>query len=242
MDLFGFKKRKADKEAQLKGAANMKALKLQKVKAEFAILKKRAEDLANEQNKEDQYYSDLTNNKCPKCNSKNVNDRIQRIQGEFSGSISGSRSLFSGSLYGSSSGRIDTNGVNKCNDCGNEWKKRETDFTYWKSVLEKMFQQLDWMLEEYYKAYSAKLNPDDLEEHYTTNEEKKEDLLKEADGGWRRKGLLPFFQGIHIETIKETAEKEIWDSSYDRYGLESFYEHWNEKILETKLSITHMQL
>ena len=46
MDLFGFKKRKADKEAQLKGAANMKALKLQKVKAEFAILKKRAEDLA----------------------------------------------------------------------------------------------------------------------------------------------------------------------------------------------------
>jgi hypothetical protein len=60
-------------------------------------------------------YENSTNNECPKCKSKNVNDRIQRLQGEFSGNVSGHSSLLGGGwLSGSSSGKLDTNEINKC--------------------------------------------------------------------------------------------------------------------------------
>ena len=59
------------------------------------------------------------NEKCPNCGLKDIVNRIARVQG--SGSVSGSFVWGSGSISGSSSS--DTNEVNNCNSCSNQWKK-----------------------------------------------------------------------------------------------------------------------
>lgn len=242
MDLFGFKKRKAQEEAIFQKAKNLKDLKFQKIKEEYAILKSRADKEADLKNKEDRDATNRHNNKCPKCGSSNVNDRIKRLQGAFEGEISGERTLFGGSFYGHSSGKLDTNEVNKCNDCNNEWKKSNNDWTYWKPIMEKNFERLGWVLEGYQKALTAKIDPKDLNEKYLTDADKKEALLKDAESDWRKKDLIKFFEGTSIETIKETAEREIWSSSYERSDLERFYKFWDETLLKEKFGIIHMQL
>lgn len=56
--------------------------------------------------------------KCPHCKStKNIVDKIQRVNGEIKGSFR----MGSGSVYGS----IDTEGVNHCNSCGHQWLKHK---------------------------------------------------------------------------------------------------------------------
>src|SRR5262245_34349667 len=71
-------------------------------------------------------YKNNTDNKCPNCGGKKIVNKIARVEGR--GSVSGSFFLGGGSLYGSS--RTDTNGVNHCNDCGNQWKKYERNFKW----------------------------------------------------------------------------------------------------------------
>jgi len=240
MDLFGFKKRKARKEAKRLEAEKLATLKIKRIKDEFQILKERVKIEEQRQTKQNQDLASWVNDKCPKCGSKNVNDRIKRLQGEFEGSLEGSMSgglLYrSGYISGHSSGKIDTNPVNKC-ECGHEWKKRETECVWAHQVFESYFERLKWFLQDYHKAYTAKLNPNDLDEHFESDEEKRKALLKECDEGTRRENLLAFFKDIHLETIKETAEKEIWGDRWDDRHIKDFYEFWDEKILEEKLNI-----
>lgn len=243
MDIFGFKKRKAQREAKRLEAEKLAALKIKRIKDEYKILKDRADKAADSSNESSKTWAHWINDKCPKCGSIKVNDRIQRLQGEFEGSIEGSMSggLFSHSGYvsGRSSGKIDTNPVNKC-ECGHEWKKRELDHTYWKAELESYFNRLKWTLEEYHKAFTAELDPKDLDENFETKEDKRKTLIKTCDESSRTELILKFFEGISIEAIKETAEKEVWGggwSSSER-DLKYFYEFWDEKILEEKLNIS----
>jgi len=216
MDLFGFKKRKAQRE-------RLAAFKTKRIKEEFKILKERAEQEAERESKQSQELANRVNDKCPKCGSKNVNDRIKRLQGEFSGDMEGSI-YRSGYVHGHSEGSIDTNPVNKC-ECGHEWKKREVKTTWTYEALKDIFERLHWMLEDYHKAYNAKLDPNDLDETFESDEEKRKDLLKKCDEGTQRENLLKFFKDIHLETIKETAEKEIYGGLWSSAEkIRDFYE------------------
>jgi len=60
---------------------------------------------------------------CPKCSSNKVVDKISQLKGEINGTSFGSMSFGSGYSSGSIHGSMDTYEINKCNDCGNEWKK-----------------------------------------------------------------------------------------------------------------------
>lgn len=64
------------------------------------------------------------NSKCPICKGSEIVNKIARVEG--SGKVSGHFSLGYGSVYGSST--TDTNEVNHCNKCGNQWKKYERTY------------------------------------------------------------------------------------------------------------------
>ena len=70
---------------------------------------------------------------CPKCRARqeDIVDKIRQVHGE--GEVSGSFSLGFGSVSGSMS--IDTNEVNHCNKCGNEWKKFKTIYVDKTNIL-----------------------------------------------------------------------------------------------------------
>lgn len=77
---------------------------------------------------------ETANTTCPKCRSKEVVDHIRRVEGSMSGS--GYHTLFYGESH--MSGSTDTNAVNACNACGNEWKKPEWSYTDPLGVLDGM--------------------------------------------------------------------------------------------------------
>ena len=104
--------------------------RLQILKQQFSEINKYFDDKSTQKNSEGRSQSEKNNSSCPKCNSTYINHRIKRIQGKIDGDIYGSSSLFSGSLSGSLHGKIDTNEVNKCNDCQNEWKVSDYKYTY----------------------------------------------------------------------------------------------------------------
>ena len=64
------------------------------------------------------------NGTCPNCGDKTIVNKISRVEG--SGHVSGSFAYGFGSVYGSS--KTDTNEVNHCNKCGNQWKKYDTKY------------------------------------------------------------------------------------------------------------------
>lgn len=240
MDLFGIKKRRAQREAKRAEAEKLAALKRKRIKEEFAILKERAGKIAKKSNDWEEEYASRVNDKCPKCGSTKVNDRIKRLQGEFKGegSVEGLSIFGTGYVYGSSrsSGSIDTNPVNKC-ECGNEWKKRKPERKYDFQSLKDEFERLQWLLEDYHQAKTAKVDRNDLDEKFDTDEEKRKSLFDECETGTRRKYVQEFFKDIHIETIKEVAEKEVWEHSWSGTSLQLFYEHWDDKLLEEKLGV-----
>jgi len=72
-----------------------------------------------------------TDSICPKCRSETIVNKISRVQG----SVHGSFSLGFGDVDGST----DTNSVNHCNSCGNQWKKYKTNYKSCEDIL------ADWM-------------------------------------------------------------------------------------------------
>lgn len=98
--------------------------------ADEAVVLQRAKEIADAHYKRENEYEERHNNTCPKCSAKKgeIVNKIRQVQG--SGSVDGdfSSNLFYG--YGSVRGsmKIDTFGVNHCNNCGNEWKKYNKDF------------------------------------------------------------------------------------------------------------------
>jgi hypothetical protein len=184
-------------------------------------------------------YVKRTNEECPKCQSKNVNDRIQRLQGEFSGSMSGSRSLFSGSLSGSSRGTIDTNEVNKCNDCQHEWKKEKDTYTSVTDKEKSHYSDLRWLLNDYKTAMEAEIDKNDLAEVFNTNEEKREAALNKLLTGYRFKEVKKFFGEYTIEAIYEIA-KTVYKSNTYEWELNYFKDAWNLSFIETYLEFKHI--
>jgi hypothetical protein len=245
MDLFGIKKRKKIKEEK----RAQEEYKLKRIKYEYKILKGRAKELSDAHNNDSREWAKKFNGKCPKCSSTKVNDRIKRIEGEFSGegkgSVSGFGILGTGIMHGSyrseSSGKIDTNEVNKCGECGHEWKKREADWIYDEKLLKKGFKDLSWKMERYKKATEAEIDPKDLDEEYESNEAKRAALVKDATSEYIEKSVRGLFQNVSIESILAIAELEIWKSSWDTSDIESFKESFNVEFLE-KMGLKHMEL
>jgi len=84
-----------------------------------------ASEIRREKNDNERKREVEKNSNCPNCKGKKIVNKISRVEG--SGYVSGSFIYGSGSIYGSS--KTDTNEVNHCNDCGNQWKKYDWSYT-----------------------------------------------------------------------------------------------------------------
>lgn len=99
---------------------------------------KRAKEAADIEWNEEYNRQQKSDGTCPNCHAtSDIVNKIKEVYG--SGNVDGdvSGNLFG--VYGSTHGsmRIDTNGVNHCNKCGNEWKKYKTNYVYKSDIMEK---------------------------------------------------------------------------------------------------------
>lgn len=240
MDIFGIKKRKIRKEKKSLTRKEKKVEILKLAKEDYKRLKEKALVISRESNTFWEARDKNSNSTCPSCQSKNVNDRIKRTQGEFSGSASGSMGGFgilgtgvmAGSYNSNSKGSIDTNEVNKCNDCSHEWKKSKMASSYGKysdKVLDDIFDDVNDILEGHKKALIAKIDLNDLAEKFDTDEEKRDDILNNLKV--KKLRAKDFFEGTAITSLKEIMIKEIWTYYSDSRHIEKFNENYNESIL-----------
>lgn len=190
-DIFGFKARKAKKEAEQKKqkeAEEAKKLALIKEEKEkyqerkSKILKyldeynTKMKDIAFAAYLEESKKIEKENTTCPKCGSHNVVHKIVRTKGEIHGnSSSSSFSHYSYSRSHSESkidGDLDTYPVNRCKDCENEWNVKkaelhdaEDDFsTYCSFTPNQLLFKIKDFLRLSYDPYDEKESCNSLEE------------------------------------------------------------------------------
>jgi hypothetical protein len=113
------------------------------LEANYERLENLADGKARDLNADEYHYQASHDGKCPNCGETNIVNKITRVQGE--GSVSGSFSLGFGSVYGSSS--TDTNEVNHCNSCGNQWKKYKTNYKWKSEIIGKWLNKLHYCFE-----------------------------------------------------------------------------------------------
>lgn len=94
-----------------------------------------AKEHSRKHNTEESNRQKEKNGTCPNCGDKTIVNKITRVEG--SGYVSGSFTFGFGNVNGSST--TDTNEVNHCNKCGNQWKKYDPNFTWTDDVI------ADWM-------------------------------------------------------------------------------------------------
>lgn len=171
-----------------------------KLTEELSTLRSRIDDY-NQENRETHNRRESEHNgKCSKCNSTNINGRIRRIKGEIAGRSSGDWGL---------SGEIDTLGVNKCNDCGHEWKIYEgkpfyIDYgdiigyvnTLMRFVGKYSSGEIDW-------------NPNDLSEKFTSKDEKIQSEINRTIEGFWGKNTLRFSGGLSLELLQYVVDIEL---------------------------------
>lgn len=95
------------------------------INAEIAEIKEILEKESDILYRNERKYQQMHDEKCPHCGATDIVNKISRVQGD--GSVNGSFSLGFGSVYGRMD--IDTNEVNHCAKCGNQWKKYKFVFT-----------------------------------------------------------------------------------------------------------------
>ena len=182
------------------------------VKSEYEAIKLKI-DAANEKTRNSRYeYAKLANDKCPHCKSTNVNERIKRIQGSLKGSSSGSYSLFGGSSSGYISGSLDTNEVNKCNDCQHEWKITSSHEYHFISLYD-VVERLNRTMEKIQKIINGdvKWDPNDLDEKCTSKEEKIQQELAYylSPKNYITGDVFEFLSGSSLETINYLVESQL---------------------------------
>jgi hypothetical protein len=94
---------------------------------------------------------------CPNCRARksDIVNKVRQVEG--SGNVSGSFSLGFGSINGSMS--IDTNEVNHCNKCGNEWKKYKIRFVSKSDIIKVTLGYLvEIISDEKHKEFSWKID------------------------------------------------------------------------------------
>ena len=226
MDIFGNKKRKRIKAEEAAHKERYNIAFIQRTKEIYRSLIETMQSQSDTRHKEELDRIEEEDNTCPKCGSKDVNDRIQRTQGEISGSSSGSMSgvgmfgfgAVSGHSSSSINGKIGTNEINKCNNikCGHEWKKAETCHYIWNRNIENCYDELYYALLYYKKLADVKYDPSDITEKYNSLEEKQAMLKQKAEHNAFRTETIKYFSGYEIESVLKIAEEEVWPAhSYD---------------------------
>jgi hypothetical protein len=224
-EIFKSKKRKereaAEKEIEL---ANLLRLK-QDYNDTLSLLNKKIDMESVENSKRAKKSADITNGTCSKCKSKIFVDKISKLKGQVNGSMYGSSSIFGGYTSGYLRGSIDTHEINKCNDCGNEWKKvKSYDLDYTPS-LDRRIHQVIYILNNFHEAENCSFDKYDLKEKYLSIEDKKSSLIKEAKKHFYTKDAYNFFSGTRIDVFKEMV------NNLDDYYIEKFKKYMNEDIL-----------
>lgn len=181
------------------------------------------------------------NSVCPKCNSENVNNRIKRTEGEIKGRISeyGSSSIFGGSYSSSGyiSGKIDTEPVNKCNDCKHEWKILEM-YSPMISSLNDVYTRLTQCMYRIHKEYhEIKFDPNDLSEKFSSLEEKKKDSISKLTELYSVKIILELFSGYSIELMQYIVDTEEKKEVYKSWQ----YEDWQKSDKSLLVEILKMK-
>jgi len=111
---------------RLKRRFNIQDDRIKEMVAEnIVLIKKMGSDDASKKSTRNRDYVKRANGVCGSCGGENVVNKILRGQG--SGSISGDFVLTFGSISGKST--FDTNPVNHCNDCGNQWNRVKGTYT-----------------------------------------------------------------------------------------------------------------
>ena len=99
---------------------------LAKLSADIETIMSRCDAIASQEWKEQKENQKTHDGQCPKCRARkeDIVDKIRQVRGD--GKVGGNFYLGFGSVSGSMS--VDTDEVNHCNKCGNEWKKFKTKY------------------------------------------------------------------------------------------------------------------
>lgn len=202
MDLFGIKRRRAEKEAKVAAEKAERARLAQEAKRKYqerkALIKDFLDDYDNKGfAKRSEYFhkeekeAEKYNSTCPKCGSTDVVNHIKRTKGEIHGEghsshySSSSSFLFGHNSYCSSArdskidGEIDTLPVNRCNKCGHEWKIKEAKWPDRTDVFETYDSYEPKSLVRHILEYSKlNYNPYDVKEECNSLEEMQEKFIK----------------------------------------------------------------
>jgi transcription elongation factor Elf1 len=116
------------------------------IDAEINAIMEISENESHEWYRTERNYQDRFDGKCPICGGNSIVNKISRVQGD--GSVGGSFSLGFGSVYGSMS--VDTNEVNHCSKCGNEWKKYNFTYRSATKILSSYLNDIDTYIEGKY--------------------------------------------------------------------------------------------
>lgn len=204
----------------------LKENKVANIKKEIKAIKEKASAIADDQRNENRKAEEKSNSVCPKCNGTNVNDRIKCQQGELNGSFSGSSwsalTFGSSESHGSIIGSLDTNEVNKCNDCQHEWKKHKHTYTYSGDIIKNRLRLVKWHLEDLSAIRNVKFDPEDIKEEYNSLEEKKTAMQNKLKNSWKKDGIKEFWSGTSLEALRyfiKEHEAYQWDNIFDEKEL-----------------------
>ena len=161
------------------------------------------------------------NSKCPKCGSNKVNN--------------------GGSLYGSGriDGKLDTNPVNKCNDCQNEWQIAKNDYSYGRKTMEDLAEMACSFLDHCYDAYhgDVKFDPNNLKENFATEEDKRKSLIEELPKYWRGRELKDFTSKYSIELVQYIVDSELGERNGSNVYYYEMWQKGDKSMLTTILGI-----
>ena len=87
------------------------------------------------------------NSICPNCGGTDIVNKITRVEGNVSGSFIWGN----GGIYG----HTDTNDVNNCNKCGNQWKKYEKNYKWKDDIIASWLDDLNTVYENKYNFGNA---------------------------------------------------------------------------------------
>lgn len=106
------------------------------IEHEVSVVEERAENQSLKSYRENSNRVDKVNSTCPKCWSKNIVDKITRLQWEWNIDWYFRSSIFGGCWSISWHSEIDTNEVNNCNTCWHQRKKPKWRYDTEKYIIE----------------------------------------------------------------------------------------------------------
>lgn len=202
---------------------------IQKVRAEICLIDKKIETYNNELFLKKSDEAKVRNLVCPKCGHKNVIDILKRQQTSINGSFSShswnALSFGESNSHGSIIGQSDTNEVNTCKDCGNEWKKHKNEWHDYRIKLRHKIDNVEQLLLKAYELQNIKYDSLDVKEKYNSLTEKKQGLQSEFDNDWKLRDTKSFFEGISIRTLFELCKRE------ERFSRDKFKKYFTVQNL-----------